>query len=403
MRRLLTREDFDDALASGSAIVVSDSATGNRIHRPPCPWVKASYFEAKVVIGRGKNGAYYAFLSVEEAVAAYGDVRCPRCAASGASGGRARSSREGGRSSLPTGSGRDADGRKYVVRRARENAGIVEAWSRERLNYLPSDWREEFRVELRDALRELPGSDSEMLLAAFTSPETGTFDVENILFFNLEREWNTGADCVESCASLAVIFERSFAMPVPAAEGVTFRHHHRYELVEPVNSPRLWKGGRPLARWKDVRSGPPSSWERGAHVWRWMRRAELEFTGKPGPCPETFGVRLTFSGPPVALNLLRAVKASLDGIILSFQMDNGRSERSGIEKHAVHAGLSVDEAARLLLDGSRAVLGSDRLLLKNGQMNPCDHRCVAVELRRGAPSSEWLLSGELYEAHKRHD
>jgi hypothetical protein len=134
-----------------------------------------------------------------------------------------------------------------------------------------------------------------------------------------------------------------------------------------------------------------------------MRRAELDFIDKPGECPEAFGVRLTFSGPPGALNLLRAAKATLDGIILSFQADDGRSERTGIEKHAIYAGLPVDETARLLLDGSRAVLGRERLLLKNGQMNPCDHRCVAVELRRGPVSEEWLLTGELYEAHHLED
>jgi hypothetical protein len=398
MKRLLARADFDAAIAQGAAIVVTDSATGTRIHQPPCPWVKATYFEMKVITGNGKNGAYYAFATVAAAVASFGDKRCPRC--THALGARATILTD----ILPLGHKAPhhpatiENDVKYVVKRAADNGGVVEAWSQDRLNYQPKDWREQFRLELKDAVAALEGGKSRVLHAAFTSPEKGTFDIENILFFNLEREWNAGADCFGQCASTRVVFERSFGMPPAAPGGRTFLHYHRYEVKRSNCGPSLWKNGRILVSWKGVSSGPPSAWERGAHVWRWMRRADLEFLATPGPCPAAIGVTLTLSGPEDPLNLLKVVKTGLDGVILAFQVDDGRSAQAGIEKHASNAGLSVDEVVHLLRDGSRAVLGKDRLLLKNGQMNPCDDKCVAIDLRRGPIADNWVLSGELYEA-----
>jgi hypothetical protein len=401
VKPLRSRDDFDEAAIAGSVIVVTDSSTGNRIHCPPCPWVKAAYFEAKVIRGNGKNGGYFSFSTMADAVASYGNVLCPRCAA-GAAAGR-RSTERATRRELPgPASGATRDGSEFRVKRADENAGVVEAWSLDRLTWRPTDWRENFRAALKDAVAELVADDSGLLVAAYTSPVTGTFDVENVLFFDLERDWNAGADCFERCASSAVIFEHSFDEPPVSPNGAPFLHHHRYEIARKDSPARLWANRRSLAKWKGVRCGPPSSWERAADVWRRVRQAPLDSVAMPGISPKAFGVSLSFSGPPGDLNLLRVVKAALDGVILSFQVDNGRSEKAGIEKFARRAGLDVDEATRLLRDGSRAVLGGGFLVWKSGQASPSDDRCVSVELSRGPTSKEWELSGEVYEAEKRN-
>jgi hypothetical protein len=112
--------------------------------------------------------------------------------------------------------------------------------------------------------------------------------------------------------------------------------------------------------------------------------------------PEHFGLSIVIDGPDDTLPLLDIVKATVDGIVLAFQRDDGRTVPSGIEQFASKAGLTPDEVAVLLRSEERAVLGADVLLRKNGVTNPCDDRCVVVSLRRGRKQTQWSLSGKVF-------
>jgi hypothetical protein len=64
--------------APGRLIVITDTATGHKIHHPWCDYVREEFFVAKVVDGGGRNGAYYLCATPSEA-AALGAVPCGHC------------------------------------------------------------------------------------------------------------------------------------------------------------------------------------------------------------------------------------------------------------------------------------------------------------------------------------
>jgi hypothetical protein len=77
--RLTTVAEFRDAKRERERlIVITDSATGHRIHHTWCDDVREAYFVATVVDGGGRNGAYYLCSTPAEA-AALGAAPCAHC------------------------------------------------------------------------------------------------------------------------------------------------------------------------------------------------------------------------------------------------------------------------------------------------------------------------------------
>jgi hypothetical protein len=55
-----TAQQFDLVVANSEGfIVITDIATGNKIHRPRCKWITKRNFEEKVVSSNCRNGHYY--------------------------------------------------------------------------------------------------------------------------------------------------------------------------------------------------------------------------------------------------------------------------------------------------------------------------------------------------------
>lgn len=389
VRRLLTLSDFNETIAAGDAIVVTDSATGTRIHCPPCPWVKATYFEMKVIQGRGKNGSYFAFPTLAAAVAAHGNVACPRCTAGG-TGGPRRERAPAVRDTSPP-SGEHPGGEPNFIVRAK--AGLVEAWSAKRLNFLPKDWRESLRAEIEAGVSQLRAGKGERLCAEYISAERGSFDTENLLFFNIDVEGKPFA----GCAGEAIRFEHGFEDAPAAAVDAAFDHYHRYEIGGLRSEPRLWACREILARWERQACGSPEAWKRAAHVWKWMKAAKLAALGKLATAPTEFGLRVVLHGPARELNLLKVIKPLFDGIIAAFQADDERSPDEGFRLHAKNAGLPVEEAVAMLRDTSRAVLGRTKLLRRDGLMQPSDDLCMLGEFVRDPETGVgWECSGEVF-------
>jgi hypothetical protein len=70
---LRTLEDFRRAVADGSLIVVTDSATGTQIHRADCPSITEAAFEKKV-------GRYFVVAGERDARRFPGARLCNICA-----------------------------------------------------------------------------------------------------------------------------------------------------------------------------------------------------------------------------------------------------------------------------------------------------------------------------------
>jgi len=78
-QRLLTVDEFREAKrARGQLIVITDAATGHRIHHAWCGEVREASFVRTVIDGGGTDGAYYSCSSPAEAEA-LGAVACPGC------------------------------------------------------------------------------------------------------------------------------------------------------------------------------------------------------------------------------------------------------------------------------------------------------------------------------------
>lgn len=80
---LQTANDFRDALASGLPIVITDVATGVRLHRAPaaCSWVREANFRVKVIEHRAANGGYVRVPSERAARERWPDLSvCQKCA-----------------------------------------------------------------------------------------------------------------------------------------------------------------------------------------------------------------------------------------------------------------------------------------------------------------------------------
>ena len=79
MKELLTLRDFDQAIATGQVIVVTDDDGRKIIHMSSCLSISMETFETKVIKGGRKNGTYYAFESVAKAQREGYSRRCQKC------------------------------------------------------------------------------------------------------------------------------------------------------------------------------------------------------------------------------------------------------------------------------------------------------------------------------------
>jgi hypothetical protein len=60
-------------------VVVTDTATGNKVHRTSCRYVTEENFTAKVIDGGSKNGRYFHYLRYEDAAQETGASWCQVC------------------------------------------------------------------------------------------------------------------------------------------------------------------------------------------------------------------------------------------------------------------------------------------------------------------------------------
>jgi hypothetical protein len=60
-------------------IVVTDTATGTKAHRPSCATISETTFSTKVLENKARNGRYYFFLRLADAERRLGAHPCRRC------------------------------------------------------------------------------------------------------------------------------------------------------------------------------------------------------------------------------------------------------------------------------------------------------------------------------------
>lgn len=293
-------------------------------------------------------------------------------------------------------SGTRQAGRRGVVR-STPGTPVVEAWSSQRLPFEPDGAMLRFRNELRQSLSRLAGRPGQTLAALYTSPVRDPCDVENVLIYNVGTGAFTGA------ARHGLRFERGFARG-PAAPGLEDApHYYRYELVqEDEPSFAVWARGRTIA---SIRTSGPGALggdsAKVASIWHAAKRGEITVPRGNAP-PGDWGMTVTVRSPH-SVHPAPLVKALFDGLVASLHVHDGTDLEEISARIAQQLYVEPDEIEALLLEESKAALGSRRLAWLRGegvQWNPGDDQCVAgsLHIERVRSGSGWELEAEVWAA-----
>jgi hypothetical protein len=285
----------------------------------------------------------------------------------------------------------------YLVR---EGAGVVEAWSGERLRFDVGDsWHRDFRDELRRAIRSLRGES--LIAATYGSVVRDRCDTENILFYNV------GAGCFAEVASLGIRFERRFDSPSsPDDLPAPALHYHRYERAAPGRPFRYWRERELLGDFSDVALPRLTEETKPVAVWLPVRRAVLD--ALPDAVSDRrslqpFALRLRLRAPWPRPEPVRIIKPLLDGTIAAFQRHDGSRLDDVAQRLAAQLSSSAAEIGHLLVDRRVAPLGAGRLIMVRAagvQWQPADDRCVACEfvVEQGNADEGMVLRGTFWTA-----
>ncbi|MDN5859460.1 MAG: hypothetical protein L0H84_12635 [Pseudonocardia sp.] len=159
--------------------------------------------------------------------------------------------------------------------------GVVEAWSIKRLPFEPAGWLVDFRRQLAAACRGLVAAPGQILHAAYSSPDRGRCDVENVLTYNL------GTAAIRAAASYGLVLERRFT----AERGLP--HHYRYEVAPATRAWTGWLEGQPLGTLRFTAELPTFSSAKAGAWWLPARHGDLTVQAPSQAAPEAYLVRLT--------------------------------------------------------------------------------------------------------------
>ena len=271
------------------------------------------------------------------------------------------------------------DGLTMEIRAARlrnhivlASGGLVEVWSKRRLQFEPQGASVEMRRELRSHLLELIAG-NRWLYAEYISEDDSLCDVENVLIYNV------GATSFRNAASQGLVFERGYSSPPPPPQGFAseFAHYSRYRLAEADGGFHLWRQSSMLGSWGplDLSGLNPAS------IWADVKRSD----------PRGLGAQS---------NLASVVKPILDGVIAAFHGHDGTDNDRVATHLSGYLGETREQMDRWLLNNQANALGKLRLIWPRGQgvqWNPADDRCMAVEVSIGlGGAASATFGGELF-------
>jgi hypothetical protein len=279
--------------------------------------------------------------------------------------------------------------RMWALERLSGNDGPLRLWTSVRLKFHTDqlEWQRELVGWLVGPLSELALPSDRALRGVFISDDT-TYDVdaENVLFYDLKAGESFPS------APRRLVIERSFVVPPepPVALAGFRRYLHVYEAIRPEENFAAWREGDPLAIWETVPVGRPTGDAGGWRVWSGMSCAEgIERDLGIAADAEWFGMRVEVASPPIeSLKPLGIVKPVVDGVIASFQRFSESQEEAAratagklSERLRGEPGCEAGQLFRQLTEPTGAIFQGAPFKIQEGlQLDPCDHRCVAVDL-----------------------
>lgn len=243
------------------------------------------------------------------------------------------------------------------------NGDIVQMWTPRRLPYLDRQTLEEKAAcnKLKSALKQIPDDVSRILLARYTSPHDGVFDIENVLGYNI------GMSNFGEAAKRGMIFERQRSLPSLAPSGRVFEHHHTYMLV-PIPQ-RPLEGICVEFNITSVREVYDIWWALANS----RSVGNIVLSGR-------FALHIEI-GLNASSKLPSILKKLLDGVVAGFQFDPA-PDREAIQRLSQRMSQSPDKISALLSSPANPLLGSRTRLLTTYRdfvkWNPADDGCDKV-------------------------
>lgn len=267
--------------------------------------------------------------------------------------------------------------------------GVVTVASAYRLQFDQKPRTKALKREIGDAVEQLVAGPGQILEAVYTAASQELVDAENVLLYNV------GTGRFASSTHGGLRFERVYAEP-PGGAGTD--HHHHYAVV-PADSPSShWRRGHLVVEALNLRIPRLDALSKPDSVWFAARE------GVPAGArvhSGRYALDLTLEvGPRDPVRPADVLKPLVDGLIAGLHAHDGRDATVVTPRLAARLDLTVERVAAMLGDGTRAWLGTRRLLWPRAdgiQWNPADDECVSAVLRvrrNGGPA--WQFGFGLY-------
>lgn len=282
--------------------------------------------------------------------------------------------------------------------------GLVSIWSTDRLPFQPKGWKLALREDIKAALLStLSSNPSSGLYAALMSPDSRSFDMENVLFYNV------GTGIFSPLCRNSICFER-FIGPLPkqSTSDNAMRYLCEYQMIPVSNTFHYWRPEDTLAEWKEIPI-PSLKGELKPHTfWYAMKKAGIaNHTDQCIPIRD-IGLSLRIQAPKNnSVNLAAVMKPLIDGVISSMHWESQIPSTHVLNYLSMVLNEPSERIAELLSRPKGAVLGPRPLVhpFQRGiQWNPADDALVAVQITFEPCQSDnrWLLSGSLFTSTVKH-
>ncbi len=254
--------------------------------------------------------------------------------------------------------------------------GMIQAFSKERIPYQPQDWRKEFRNALRCALSQLKiTAEGQYLMACYYGTGIGSFDLENVLFYNIGsapfRPFAANRIFAENCSHQGT---------ETTDEGAKFPHRYVYKICDSENQTDFWGKHTLAAEWESLSVPVSLSSNKAVVYWRALRENPGKVHSYHNLQGSNFGVKIKLSVPKTkTVNLTTVVKPMLDGVICAFHSADQCLQK---ESSLIASRLGVPKQQLLSTDND--ILGACRFIYpyreNSVKWNPQDNRCFAFEI-----------------------
>ena len=289
----------------------------------------------------------------------------------------------------------------YFILDPVDNDNVVELWSVQRLPYQPQGWLLNMRNELRTDVERIKEDSSSILHAVYQTNQSGFFDAENVLIYNV------GPPSFRKLCSNGLCIEFGKAKPpkLPRSIQLEANHYHRYTVAAEKNlKPRFWDKGSTLASWSKVPC-PPLKGELKPHrIWYEMKSNSIKVhTQTP---PDYYGIEILLIAPQGEnINLASVIKPLIDGVICSFHAHNGAKLAEVTSRLSAMFKGKHSNLDDLIMAKDSAILGVRKLLspYRQGVMwNPADDSCVYIKLLCNyIKDDQWSMDGQIIELTER--